>query len=144
MRVGTCYARMLDSFFPVRPYKLARYATKPLRQFGRSGLPCRSHLIARGVAESGIRALKKRPSELIIRPCYRPCPAPKDSYVTSITIPFRRRLVVMGGRLPKKCCRPQFSRSSWRFQSLAFYLQGGLQPFCFIINLIYWFCSLYL
>ncbi|VDK33945.1 unnamed protein product [Taenia asiatica] len=92
MRVGTCYTRMLDSFFPVRPYKLARYATKPLRQFGRSGLPCRSHLIARGVMESGIRALKKRPSELIIRPCYRPCPAPKDSILYSF-IPFTRGMV---------------------------------------------------
>ncbi|VDM31190.1 unnamed protein product [Hydatigera taeniaeformis] len=94
MRVGTCYVRMLDTFFPLRPYKLARYATKPLRQFGRSGLPCRSHLIARGVLESGIRALKKRPSELIIRPCYRPCSAPKNSLLYSF-IPFTRGMEKM-------------------------------------------------
>ncbi|CDS41313.1 Immunoglobulin [Echinococcus multilocularis] len=92
MRVGTCYTRMLDGFFPVRPYKLAHYATKPLRQFGHSGLPCRSHLIARGVMESSIQALKKRPSELIIRPCYRPCPVPKDSLLYSF-IPFTRGMV---------------------------------------------------
>ncbi|VDD74739.1 unnamed protein product [Mesocestoides corti] len=89
IRVGTCYVRMLDTFFPVRPYKLARYATEPLREFAKEGLPCRSHLIVQGVLESGIRVLRKRPSELLIRPCYKPCPYPRDSILYSF-IPFTR------------------------------------------------------
>ncbi|VUZ41936.1 unnamed protein product, partial [Hymenolepis diminuta] len=79
MRVGTCYVRMVDSFLPMRPYKLALLATAPLKQFGRAGLPCRSHLIGLGVQNSGIIPLIKRPSEIIIRPCYKPCPTPENS-----------------------------------------------------------------
>ncbi|VDO00436.1 unnamed protein product [Rodentolepis nana] len=78
MRVGTCYVRMVDSFLPLKPYKLAFHATKSLKQFGQAGLPCRSHLIELGVQDSGIVPLVKRPSELIIRPCYKPCPAPES------------------------------------------------------------------
>ncbi|KAM7539759.1 hypothetical protein Aperf_G00000039789 [Anoplocephala perfoliata] len=79
MRVGTCHIRIVDSFLPLRPYKLAQYATLPLKQYGRSGLPCRSHLIEVGVQNSGIIPLIKRPSEIIIRSCYRPCPPPKST-----------------------------------------------------------------
>lgn len=79
IRVGTCYVRMIDPFLPLRPFKFAQYATVALKQFDYAGLPCRSHLIEEGVKISDIDPLIKRPSEIIIRPCYKPCPTPKNT-----------------------------------------------------------------
>lgn len=85
MRVGTCYIRTLDPFYPIRPFLLARHSNQALRQHNRTGLPCRSHLIYKGVQECGIAGLQKRPSEVIIRPCYRPCRMPKSRYLFCYT-----------------------------------------------------------